>query len=330
MLQSRFSCYNGVMKSIAEKTIKKYLPSLRIEGRQVSLKNLPALYRGLYDFEELNIHEIPFLVIKVKDKALGPKDFKKHSKVLRESLNYPQIWYLKELHFNKVQRMIENELNFVIEDKQVHLPAVNVSIKPDVKKAKTSFQLLGLSINMLIREILEGDLSGKSKVEIAEIFKTTKMSAGRSLEPLLANDLCEERKTGVSKKIQFKERSVLWTYIRNNISSPVKETIFINKVPKALPFSSISALSRNSMLADDEIPTFASDKKAFIKRFTNTEVVLEEFAASKVELWERQPMLVESNCINVVDAFLVLKDVNDERVQIELAELLKKYNLEIG
>ena len=318
------------MKSIAEKTIKKYLPSLRIEGRRVSLKNLPALYRGLYDFEELAIHEKPFLIIKVKDKALGPKDFKKHSKVLRESLDYPQIWYLKELHFNKVQRMIENELNFVIEDKQVHLPAVNVSIKPDAKKTKISVLLSGLSINMLIREILEGDLSGKSKVEIAELFKTTKMSAGRAIEPLLANDLCEEKKMGVSKKIQFKERSELWAYIRENVSSPVKETVFIDKVPKALPYSGVSALSRQSMLADDEIPTFASDKKAFNKRFTNTEAVLEEFADSKVELWERLPILVGDSCVNVIDTFLVLKEVSDERVQIELEGLLKKHNLDIG
>jgi hypothetical protein len=317
------------MKSIAEKTIKKYLPSLKIEGRQVSLKNLPALYRGLYDFEELSIQEMPFLVIKVKDKALGPKDFKKHSKVLRQSLDYPQIWYLKELHFNKVQRMIENELNFVIEDKQVHLPVVNVSIRPEFKKAKISDQLLGLSINMLIREILVGDLTGKSKVEIAEIFKTNKMSAGRGIEPLLANELCEERKIGVSKKIQFKERSELWEYIKRNISSPVKETIFIDKVPKTLPYSGISALAKQSMLAEDEIPSFASDKKAFNKSFTNTEAVLEEFASSKVELWERLPLLVENNCINVIDTYLVLKEVNDERIQIELEGLLKKCDLDI-
>lgn len=317
------------MKSIAAKTIKKYLPSLKIKGSQVSLKNLPVLYHGLYDFEELDIHEKQFLVIKVKDKSLGPKDFKKHSKALSESLDYPQIWYLKELHFNKVQRMIENELNFVIEDKQVHLPAVNVSIKAVVNKTKISDQLSGLSINMLIREILKGDLTGKSKVEIAELFKTTKMSAGRGIEPLLANDLCEERKIGVSKKIQFKERSDLWRYIKDKISSPVKETIFIDKLPNALPLSGVSALSKQTMLADDEVFTYASDKRAFNKRFTNTEPVLEEFASAKVQLWDRPAILQENGCINVIDTYLELKEVDDERVQIELEKLLKKYKLEI-
>ncbi|WP_408095575.1 hypothetical protein ACJVC5_11085 [Peredibacter sp. HCB2-198] len=317
------------MRSIAEKTINKYLPSLKVEGKSVRLKSLPAFYQGLYDFEELDIFEQPFLVIRVKDKGLGPKDFKKHSKILKASINYPQIWYLKELHFNKVQRMIENELNFVIEDKQVHLPSLNVSIRAEVVKANPITQLSGMSVNMLIREILLGDLTGKSKVEIATLFKTTKMSAGRAIEPLLENELCSEIKVGVVKKIQFKDRSELWNYLKKNINSPVKEVIFIDKVPKALPLSGISALSKQTMLAEDEVFTFASDKRAFKKKFTNTEPVLEEFAKARIELWDRPTTLQENECINVIDAYLVLKDIKDERVQIELSKLLKKHKLEI-
>ncbi|GEM_PF-6106222 len=317
------------MRSIAEKTIKKYLPSLRVEGKTIRLKRLPALYQGFYDFEELDIFEQPFLVIKVNDKGLGPKDFKKHSKILKASLDYPQIWFLKELHFNKVQRMIENELNFVIEDKQVHLPSLNISIRPEVVKVSPITQLSGMSVNMLIREILLGDLTGKSKVEIATIFKTTKMSSGRAIEPLLENELCSEIKVGVVKKIQFKDRSELWNYLKKNINTPVKEIIFIDKVPKAMPLSGVSALSKHSMLADDEIFTFASDKKAFKKKITNTEPVLEEFAKACIELWDRPTTLQENECINVIDTYLVLKNIQDERVQIELSNLLKKKKLEI-
>ncbi|OFZ52136.1 MAG: hypothetical protein A2417_13060 [Bdellovibrionales bacterium RIFOXYC1_FULL_37_79] len=317
------------MKSIAEKTIKKYLPSLGVQGKLLKLKNLPALYQGMYDFEELDIHEKAYLVIKVKDKTLGPKDFKKHSRVFKESLDYPQIWYLKELHFNKVQRMIQNELNFIIEDKQVHLPSVNISIKHEVGKIKVVTQLSRLSVNMLIREILKGDLSGKNKVELAELFQTTKMTAGRAIEPLLANELCEESNVGVFKKIHFRERTELWAYLKENVDSPVKEVIYFDKVPKALPLSGISALSKQTLLAEDEIPTFASDKRAFNKRFANTVSVLEEFAKARIELWDRPTTLQENDCINVIDIYLVLKEVSDERVQIELEGLLNKFNLEI-
>jgi hypothetical protein len=318
------------MKSAIERTISKYLPSLRLQTRPLKLKNLPPIYQSLYGFEVLDIFEEPFLVIQVKDKTLGPKDFKKHSKILKDAISYPQIWYLQELHFNKVQRMIENELNFVIEDKQIHLPSLNMSIKPSNEKVMMKTQLLGLSINMLIREILKRDLSGKSKVEIATIFKTSKMTAGRAIESLIANDLCEETKVGVAKYVHFKDRSELWEFLKENIKSPIKEYYFIDKIPKALPYSGISALSRKSMLVEDKIEIYASEKKAFKKKFTNTKPVVEELAKSKIELWDRAPILVEDNCINVIDMFLVNREDDNERVQIELEELLEKNDLHIG
>ena len=223
--------------------------------------------------------------------------------------------------------MIQNELNFIIEDKQVHLPSLNVSIRPETVKVSSRTQLSGMSVNMLIREILLGDLTGKSKVEIATMFKTTKMSAGRAIEPLLENELCTEIKVGVVKKIEFKERLELWNYLKNNIKTPVKEIIFLDKVPKALPLSGISALSKQSMLADDDLLTFASDKKAFKKKFANTEPVLEDSAKARIELWDRPTTLQDDGCINILDTYLVLKESQDERVQIELSKLLKKQKL---
>ncbi len=318
------------MMNLMKNTIKMYLPNLAIEERPLKIKKLPLLYRELYSFDGVNIHGRPFLVIKVKDKSLGPRDFKKHSKVIHQSDDSPQIWYLKELHFNKVQRMIENEFNFVVEKKQIHLPSLNISIRPEISRVKSVSKLSGLSVNILIREILQGDLSGKKKVEIADIFNTTKMTVGRAIEPLIVNELCEEEKIGVSKYMQFVPRAELWKFLRDNIKSPIEEVIYIDKVPKALPYSGISALSKLSMLSEDSISTFASDKKAFKKRFTNTKPVLEEFGKSRVELWNRPTILVKNGCINVIDIFLISKKDSDERVQIELEELLENNELDIG
>ena len=319
-----------MVKDTAKKTINKYLPSLKVETKRVNLKSLPLIYEGFYSFEQMNISGKSFLVIKVKDETLGPKDFKKHGRVLKDKLNYPQVWYLKELHFNKVQRMIENELNFVINDKQVYLPLLNVSIKAENTKNRKKSELTSLSVNILIRQVLSGDLTGKSKVEISELLNSTKMTTGRAIEPLLVNQLCEEQKVGVAKKIHFKSRQVLWSFLKDEVDSPIKETIFIDKVPKVLPYSGVSALSKLSMLMDDELPIFASSKKFFNKKYSNTKEVLKDDAQAKVELWDREPILLEDGCTNVIDLYLMLKDEDDERVQIELESLLEKFDLKIG
>jgi hypothetical protein len=320
-----------LMKSTAENTIKKYLPSLKIKGQGLHLKNLPAIYRGLYDFEELDINETPFLLIKVKDKSLGPKDFKKHSKRLNESIDYLQIWFLKELHPHKIRRMIENELNFIVEDKQVHLPIINISIKAEVEKIKMLQKLSGLSVNILIREILKLDLSGKSKVDLADLFRVSKMTMGRAIEPLLVNNLCEEKKVGVSKQIQFKPQTELWSYLQKNIRSPIKEIVFLDCIPKGLPYSAVSALAKQSMLAEDIIPSFAIDKKEFSKKFKKIQqFVFEDDAKARVEIWDRPPTLIKQENVNAVDIYLILKETTDERIKIALEEQLRKYGLEVG
>ena len=319
------------MQRDIEETLKKYLPNLKVEKKGLVSKNVPTFYLQIYEFEKFHISERPFLIIHVKDKALGFKDFKKHGKALQARINLPQIWYLKELHFNKIQRMIENAYDFVIEDKQIHLPSVNISIKPkSTKIGIETMKLSGMSVNMLIREILRGDLSDKNKAEIAELFETTRMTTVRAIRPLLAKGLCAEKKIGISKYVQFLERTELWAYLKENIKTPVQKFIFTDKVFNAMPCSGLSALSRRSMLVDDEMQTFAFDKRAFKKGFAEVKPVLEEFAGSKVELWDRVPILVEDNCINVIDIFLVNREKTEERVQIELTRLLKKYDLEIG
>jgi hypothetical protein len=142
--------------------------------------------------------------------------------------------------------------------------------------------------------------------------------------------LCEEQKVGVAKKIHFKSRQVLWSFLKDEVDSPIKETIFIDKVPKVLPYSGVSALSKLSMLMDDELPIFASSKKFFNKKYSNTKEVLKDDAQAKVELWDREPILLEDGCTNVIDLYLMLKDEDDERVQIELESLLEKFDLKIG
>lgn len=318
------------MENMAMKTIEKYLPGLQANVQAFQLKGIPALFQKLYNFQELDIHGKPYLLIKVKSKELGPKDFKKHGRRLYELIAYPQIWHLKELHPHKIRRMIENQLNFIVENKQVHLPTINISIKAEVEKVKSTPKFLGMSINLLIREILNGDLSGKSKVEIAEIFNTSKMSIGRAIEPLLVNDLCNENKSGVAKKIQFKNRLVLWNYLKKNIKSPVKEVIYLGIIPQDLAYSGISALSRQSLLTDDTMVSFAIEKREFNKKYQDIKFVLEDEAMSKIELWDRPVTLITNSNINEIDLYLVLKEVNDERVQLELKKILIQHNLEVG
>ena len=319
------------MESGVEKTLHKYLPKLRVKKEaQFNIKNMPLLYKSMYGFEKLIINEAPCLVIIVKDKNLGPREFKKHAQIIKDKIDLLQIWFMQELHYHKIESMIENEMNFIVEDKQVYLPMFNIVLKPEIGPIRvSSARLNGLAINMLIRQILKADLSGKNKLELARVFNVTQMTIGRAIEGIIAHNLCSEKKEVVSKFVHFKERKELWKYLNKNISSPVREVMYVNQKKTTLPFSGITALAKKSMLTEDEMPTFAVNKKTFNNIYFQKDAVLEAFATSKLEIWDREPLLLEKNIINALDIYLVLKGDADDRVQIELKKLLLKNNLEL-
>lgn len=310
--------------------LNQYLPNLNVEEEKILPKGLPVFIKNKYRFSEIIINKTPYLLVTVKDKGFGPRELKKHMKIINKVIDLQVIWYFRELHFNKVQRMIQNGENFIVENKHVHLPIIGASIKKEVEKKAVSEKLNGLAENVIIREIIKGDLSGRNKRDIAEEFDVTEMTMGRAINRLLANDLCYEEKRNTSKLIYFCSKDELWDFLRKRLDSPIEDCVFLNYRPKGFPSSGITALSRLTMLADDEFPTYAISRKEFNRGHNKEDVVFKEDAKAKLELWNRRPTLIKKGVINPLDVYLIHKDDEDERVQIELEKLLNKIGFEIG
>jgi len=312
-----------------KETLQKYFPNLKVKTKQTQFDKLPLYLKSSYNFEAVTINNQKFISVIVNNTKLGPREFKKHEKIIGEKVDLPLIWFMHDLHYHKIQTLIENQFNFVVADKQIYLPILYTTLKPEKTPVRKQVaQLNGLGIQILQREILKNDLTGKNKLEIAELFNITQMTAGRAIERLLAHELCAEQKSGVSKNVIFKQQNELWDYFKNNIQTPVKFVVYANSKIKGLPFSNITALSKQTMLADDDMPVYAIDKKEFKLKYTDRDFVHEDQAIVKIEVWNYQPILLEINTINPLDMYLLLKDHTDERVQIELQSLLKQYNLD--
>jgi hypothetical protein len=308
----------------ATDTLNIYLPNLKVTEEEVHLKGLSLFIKNNYKFSKIIINKTPYLLSVVKDTTIGPRELKKHKKILSSATELQAIWYFKDLHFNKVQRMIQNGENFIIENKQVHLPVIGTSLKKQADKKIATVKLNGLAENVLIREILKGDVTGKNKKDIASDFNVTQMTMGRAITRLLSNDLCYEEKDNTSKLVYFYSKEKLWEFLEEKIESPVKEEFYIDHKAKGLVLSGISALSKLTMLADDEVSTYAITKKEFNKTYTQEDSVFKEFAKAKIELWSREPILTSKGIINPIDIYLTHKNDTDERVQIELEKITRE------
>jgi hypothetical protein len=319
------------MKEFPIDTINTYFPNLKVDSRPVSSDELPLFYKSHYSISKLIINKNSFLAVVVKNnkKNLGPRDFKKHLSVLEEKFKLSVIWCLDDLPFLKTQRLIENGFNFIVRNKIVYLPILNSVIKIEknfVKNKNTKIKSLG--INILIMQMLKENLEGLNKVELAKKFNVTPMTIGRAIETLVSNNLCYEEKISVQKIVKFPDKNELWDFFKIRIENPVQEIIYLKKVGNNFPLSGISALAKNSLLSDDEVLTLVISKK-MLKTFSNLERTTEDEAKFILEVWNREPILTEEGTINVLDAFLVLKNEQDERVLIAVEKWLNKNGFEL-
>ncbi|MDD4973310.1 MAG: hypothetical protein PHY93_03120 [Bacteriovorax sp.] len=309
------------------KTLGKYLPNLKVENKPLKMEDLSLHYRSLYSISKMTLDGSPFLAVALKDKvpSIGPREFKKHISVFEEKYKLPVIWCLQDLAYEKIQRLMEYGFNFIIDEKVVYLPTLNsiIKIEKPLHKSKAS-KVSPLGINVLIEQLLEKSIEGLSKINIAKKFGVSQMTIARALETLISNNLCSEEKNGIEKVIRFSSEKELWNYIKENIESPVIEVIYTKDHIIGLPLSGISALANNSMLADDHVPTMAISKKR-LTEFKNIEVTSKDEAHLSLEIWNREPIFKKEQTINVIDAYLILKNNQDERVQIALEDWLNRY-----
>lgn len=312
---------------ITETAIHDFLPNLEIKKLPQKIEGLPLLFRENYLFTTHKINDVPCLMITLKDQRIGMKEIEKHGQILEKKYDLPIIWIFPKMDFYKVRELIRRGINFVIPQKQVHLPLLNMSIKKE-REQPIQQELLDLdpiAIQILIHQILKTDLEGLNKSQLAEKLQVIPMTITRAIRGILAIDLLHEQQIGQAKVIRFANREKLWNFVKERVTSPIRGKVYVNKIPKNLPFGNISALAKTSLIAEDLLPTYVIhrlEKNQIVQFLTN-----EIDAIAEIELWDRKPTLIHNACINPIDLYLTLKDDTDERVQLELGKVLAKEGL---
>ena len=307
------------------KAIHEFLPHIDIKRCEGRIRDIPLLLQQYYRLQKVQINQTLFLVATIKDPNIGPRQIFQHEPVFKKKYNLPIVWLLEGLHYNKVKKLVEKGVNFLVVGMQCHLPALATSLrvqKPKMVLIAHEF-LKPLAVNMVIRQILKADLDGLQKQDLAKQLHVNPMAISRAIKELEAFQLIVERKSGRSKIVHFVDRGALWDFLQTHGRSPVVKTIYLGQNIAKLTQAGISALASISLLADDKTPTamaYKSEQQNFV-------AVDAEEASMRLELWDRKPVLVEKNRINMIDLYLSLQHSTDERVQIELSKVLAEAKL---
>lgn len=325
---------------LARENINRYLgqfdkkpASSHLLPRSIEL-NVPLYLVHSYEYIAGKVfgQDVLFALAKTSSN-FGVRQLEKQYEILGAEAKRPIVFVFESLKPHMKQGLIKRQIPFIIPDRAIFIPNQVISVAHVPSVAVEEKQSLSSWAEVfLIRQLLKGDLEGKTGLELSELLPISKMTVSRAFRELELSSLAELQQKAQSKTLHFDNRDSLWQRVEKKLRNPVKTIVFVSSLPESSISrkSGISALSEMSMLADDRLPTFAISEQSFREalRTEKLKKVFEEDAVSRMEIWIRDPkMLSADGCVDPISLYISLKDNPDERVQHELETLMKKINL---
>lgn len=256
--------------------------------------------------------------------------------LFKERTKLPPVLVFEQFPARTAERLVKRRISFVIIGRQLFLPFLLVHLRKEPGK-----HLLGSNVGplspaaetILVGQLLDGRFESMSGAEVAKVLKDSAMTASKAIRELAERGLCRLRKVGRKKLISFEERSVLWESTRRVLSNPVQAVRYAGHKPD-IPWSlaGVSALSDQSMLADDRKPTIAVYRRD-LQQAKKAERILSadpESSSYRVEVWNRKPWLFShEKAVDPISLYLSLRTEPDERIQSELEGVMKRIGLSI-
>jgi len=241
------------------------------------------------------------------------------------------------------QRLVEQHIPFIDPGKQLYLPQLLMDLREvKVKSPTLRTNTLTPATQRIFLALLQsrGDrLYQTSRKKLGEHLGYSKMTLTRAFQEMKQHKLINLTKEGrsLTHKLPLPPKK-LWENAQPILNSPVRETIFLYETPEELRHitteAGYTALSRQTMIADNPIPCLAITGKDF-KHFAPTLHICPEedrdSATATLQIWQYPPQIwaftdgtneEKNKQPDALSLYLTLRDDTDERTQQALEQLI--------
>ncbi len=228
-------------------------------------------------------------------------------------------------------RLIKQNINIIIPGKQIFMPILLIDINENITR-KEIFKdtLLPATQAVLLYHLQREPLQDCGIKAIAEKLHYTEMTIGRVVKEMHDKKICSVLgKKDIIIEFELNKRQ-LWNSILPYLKSPVIKTMYVDIIPQGLPCynSNISALSYDTDIADDNTRQLAAAKYYYNKEIRNNNFHQTNLYEGNIylEVWNYDPGRKSNNkdFVDPLSLYLLFKDDEDERIQIELENIIDK------
>ena len=299
---------------------------------------LPYYIANAFTFHRVRLYGKELLLLKINDTDFQIGQIKKQLDQVTKAFQEPIVLIADTIRPMNKKRLIENSIQFIIPGRQLFLPGLLIDIKEDFSRRgylRKTEKLTPSAQYILLFRILNRNekLEQFSFKELAYKLGYTAMAITKAAAILEQLELCTVEGTK-QKYIHFEDPlNELWGKANPYLINPVFKTVFADELPKAnLLKSNIMALPEYTDMAPGNQEYYAIEKSNFYTLQKNSELANQNEYEGRycLEVWKYNPNTLaegitqESN-VDPLSLFLSLKDMQDERIEMALDQIIKKF-----
>ena len=314
------------MKDFIEKSLRR--PITLADNAEI-FKKLPLKFRGNYELFSVYQDSVEWIIAKPK-KELRLNAMRYDRSQIEKVAGLNCALYFYKLNYYTKETMLNEGIPFILEGKQVFLPFLGMLLSEKNDRRLVPVRTISFLTQKIILCALYEKWKDMNATKIAEKLGVTKMSVSRCMDEIEYLDIKILDKSGKTRKVSIsKETKMLWEEIKPVLRNPVIARFQLAEDIQLDKKAGISALCEFSMLSDNVYPTYAVTKSEL--KETNLKQIRqisigEEIGCEVLELG----YFIEYNGKIVQDPLSIIlslsaEDLEDERVQICIEEMLEEY-----
>ena len=288
---------------------------------------LPLFFKGTYTIYKVNSGGVKWIALQPKTNV-RLSQIRKNQAILEQKKQMNVAVFLEKASFYSKDKMMEEGIPFVIRNDSVYLPFIGFLLGKKQRELKPVYQISFLTQRILLLGIYEGyDRTTVSK--LAEHLAVSKMAISKSFDEIEYMDIGVMENGNRRRSITIRKGDKeAWELIRPFMRNPVIKVFELKEDVKLPVKAGISALSEYSMLADNNYPTYAIEKKGIASsgiRDMKQAGRGDDVGCRVYELG----YLIDDIKKGVQDPLSVIlsigDEMNDERVEASVNEMLREY-----
>lgn len=283
-------------------------------------KELLRTFGDIYDFYIVKMEGLEWLVAEPL-MGLSLNFMRKHQRLMKKLTGMECALYLKKQSLYKRKTMVEEGIPFIIWDKMVFLPFLDILVYARADKALTPIEKIAFLTQKLLLLALYEKWKDMTVQKIAKELNVTIVAVRKCFDEIQYFKLPIIKDVGKSRLLSIDASSMeMWNMLEPIFRNPVIKTYKLVEDISADIKAGISAMCEYSGLQDNPYPTYAVTKRD-LQRFqikTRRQALTEDEIGCVVQ---ELGYCIDFKGKGLVDPLTVYMSLNDEQRQSSEIEI---------